>query len=277
MNKPGGILLLLLILTFSNGKAGDFYPDNNSALHLNYTLSNANNHLLSDSEASLFHNDSIHKLDFRYPYERRGLKPYIAPAILITAGTTMQFFPGIKTGVRDFAQENFAYHGPVEDYIQYAPLISVYILNAFGVEGKNNFGNRTALAFKSFLLRQIIVSSLKSITKVQRPNGDMRSFPSGHASFAFAMAHFMHHEYEDKSVWYSVGAYTCASAVAIMRVAKNAHWISDVVAGAGIGILSTELVYLTHQYKWDKDHLKNWDIFPFQVGDQKGVTMVYTF
>jgi hypothetical protein len=47
--------------------------------------------------------------------------------------------------------------------------------------------------------------------------------------------------------------------------------------GAGIGIFSTELVYLTHQYKWDNEHLKRLDIFPFQLGNQKGVTVVYNF
>jgi membrane-associated phospholipid phosphatase len=62
-----------------------------------------------------------------------------------------------------------------------------------------------------------------------------------------------------------------------MRVAKNAHWISDILAGAGIGMLSTELVYLTHQYKWDNEHIRNLDIFPFHIGRQKGVTLVYTF
>ncbi len=272
MNKPGNILFFLLIFNFISANAIGV----GSHLELKQPLEDT---FSANRKASsfIFHNDSIHKLDFRYPYERRGLKPYVAPAILITTGTTIQFFPGIKEGVRDYAQENLAYSGHADDFLQYAPLVSVYLLNAIGIEGKNNFGNSTAIAFKSFLLRQIIVSSLKSWTKVRRPNGGMRSFPSGHSSFAFAMAHFMHHEYEDKSVWFSVGAYACATTVAVMRVSKNAHWISDVVAGAGIGILSTELIYLTHQYKWDNEHLKNWDIFPFQVGDQKGVSLVYRF
>ncbi|MBT6005211.1 MAG: phosphatase PAP2 family protein, partial [Prolixibacteraceae bacterium] len=72
-------------------------------------------------------------------------------------------------------------------------------------------------------------------------------------------------------------AYSCAATVGILRTAKNAHWISDVVAGAGIGILSTELVYLTHLYKWDNEHLKSFDILPFQLGNKKGLTLVYKF
>ncbi|MCD6354173.1 MAG: phosphatase PAP2 family protein, partial [Prolixibacteraceae bacterium] len=153
----------------------------------------------------------------------------------------------------------------------------VYSLNALGVKGKNNFGNLTALAVKSFLLNDLIVSNLKIRIATQRPNGDTRSFPSGHTSFAFAMAQIMHKEFGELSPWYSIGAYGCAAAVGVMRVAKNAHWVSDVVAGAGIGILSTELVYLTHLYKWDNKHIKNFDIFPFKIRNQKGVTLMIQF
>jgi membrane-associated phospholipid phosphatase len=227
--------------------------------------------------AFYFHNDSIHKLNFRYADRKRGIKPFIAPALLISSGTALHFMTNAKEHFRDFSQENFAYHGHFDDYAQYAPLATVYALNALGIKGKNNFGNRTALAIKSILLNEFIVSNLKTWTHVQRPSGDARSFPSGHTSFAFAMAQFMHKEYGDISPWFSIGAYSCATTVGIMRIAKNAHWISDVFAGAGIGMLSTELVYLTHQYKWDNEHLKHLDIFPFQMGNQKGLTLVYRF
>ena len=233
------------------------------------------NYFVSSNVA--FHNDSIHQLNFRYADKKRGLKPYIAPAILISAGTALHFSTNAKENFQDWVQYNFAYSGDVDDYIQFAPIVAVYTLNAFGIKGENNFGNRTAIAIKSFLLNDLIVNSLKNWADETRPNGDARSFPSGHTSFTFAMAHFMHKEYGELSAWYSVGAYSCAAAVGVMRVAKNAHWISDVVAGAGIGILSTELVYLTHLYKWDSEHLRNFGIFPFKVGNQKGLTLVYNF
>lgn len=224
-----------------------------------------------------FHNDSIHKFNFRSPDKNRGLKPYIAPALLITSGTAIHLSANAKYNFQDWMQDHLAYSGDVDDYLQFAPLVAVYSFNAVGIKGKNNFGNRTAIVLKSFLLNDLIVNNLKNRTKTERPNGRMRSFPSGHTSFAFAMAHFMHKEYGEQSIWYSIGAYSCATTVGLMRVAKNAHWISDVVAGAGIGMLSTELVYLTHLYKWDNEHIKNFDVFPFKVGQQKGLTMVYTF
>ncbi len=43
-----------------------------------------------------------------------------------------------------------------------------------------------------------------------------------------------------------------ATGVGAMRVMNNRHWISDVMVGAGIGILSTNLAYLTHRYRWGK-------------------------
>jgi len=224
-----------------------------------------------------FHDDSIHHLNFQYKDKKRGLKPFIAPTLLIATGTVLHFSTDAKENFQDWVQQNFAYSGSVDDYLQYAPGLAVYALNAFGVKGKNNFGNRTAIVVKSLLLNDLIVSNLKKWTDSDRPNGEPRSFPSGHTSVAFALAQFMHLEYGDRSIWYSIGAYSCATTVGLMRVAKNAHWISDVVAGAGFGMLSTELVYLTHMYKWDNEHIKNFDIFPFKIGNQKGLTLVYSF
>lgn len=48
-------------------------------------------------------------------------------------------------------------------------------------------------------------------------------------------------EYGHKSPWVGIGAYSVATG--LMRMANNKHWLSDVLAGAGIGILSTELGY----------------------------------
>ncbi len=233
--------------------------------------------VINDEYHPGFHNDSIHKFNFRYPDKKSGFKPFIAPTVLIATGTTLHFSTDLKENFQDWMQEHFTYSGSADDYLQYGPLVAVYAFNLVGIKGKNNFGNRTALAVKSILLNDLFVSNLKRWSGVERPNGGKHSFPSGHTSVAFAMAHFMHHEFGEKSVWYSVGAYSYAATVGILRVAKNAHWISDVVAGAGFGMLSTELVYLTHQYKWDNEHIRRFDIFPFSIGNQKGITMVYTF
>jgi hypothetical protein len=146
---------------------------------------------------------------------------------------------------------NFRHHA--DDYLQHAPIMMVYGLNWLGVKGKNDFGNRTAILIKSEAMVGILTFSLKRITAVPRPDTkELTSFPSGHTAQAFAAATFMAREYGHKNVWYSIGAYTVATGVGAMRVMNNRHWLSDVLVGAGIGILSTNLAYLTHQYRWGK-------------------------
>ena len=54
----------------------------------------------------------------------------------------------------------------------------------------------------------------------------------------------MHKEYGlTRSPWFSVAGYGVATATGVMRVLNNRHWVSDVMSGAGIGIISTELGY----------------------------------
>lgn len=224
-----------------------------------------------------FHRDTFHQFSLRYAEGQKGLKPWIAPGLLLSGGIAIQFMPAVKENIRDFMQENMAYQGSLDDYLQFAPLTAVFALNAAGIKGKNNFGNTAAMAVKSILLNDFLTTRMKHWINSPRPNQGIRSFPSGHTSTAFTFAHFMHREFGERSPWFSIGAYTGASAVGFLRMAKNAHWFPDILMGAGVGILSTEFVYLTHQYKWDNEHLRKFDIFPFQTGNQKGVMMVYSF
>lgn len=233
--------------------------------------------MVHDSESkSLRRNDRTIHTFATTPSSSNKIKPYLVPTLLIASGTAIHF-SDIKYDLHDWTVDHFTYSGKADDYLRYAPLVAVYSLNVLGVKGKNNFGNRTALFLKGFLLNDIIVYTLKKSTNIERPNGGEHSFPSGHTSLAFNLAHFMHKEYQQLSPWYSIGAYSCATAVGVMRIAKGAHWLSDVLAGAGIGMLSSELAYQTHLYKWDNEHLKRFDIFPFQLGKQKGLTLVYNF
>jgi PAP2 superfamily len=169
------------------------------------------------------------------------------------------------------------FHHRADDYLQYVPIAAVYGLNLMGIEGKNNFGNRTALLIKTELIVATLTFSLKKITAVPRPDTyQPTSFPSGHTAQAFAAATFMHKEYGSRNIWYSVGAYSIASCIGVMRVLNNRHWTSDVLVGAGIGILSTNLAYLTHQYKWGKRN-RHVTVLPTWHGDGGGVSLTYRF
>jgi hypothetical protein len=141
--------------------------------------------------------------------------------------------------------------------MQYVPALSVYGLNAAGIKGKHTVGRATT----SFLYGQVImaltVSTMKKYTHVQRPDGSSyNSFPSGHTATAFSGATFLHKEYgQYRDPMYSVFGYTMAAATGMGRQLNNRHWISDVLVGAGIGILSTELGYVIA----DKLH-GNWGV-----------------
>lgn len=149
------------------------------------------------------------------------------------------------------------YNKHIEDYLEFVPIAAVYGLNLSGVKGRNSIMEQTILLLKSELLTGVVVYSLKETTHILRPDSSsFDSFPSGHTSRAFVAATFLHKEYGHKSIWYSIGGYATATTVGALRVLSNEHWLSDVFFGAAIGILSTELVYATHQYKWSKRKVK---------------------
>lgn len=143
----------------------------------------------------------------------------------------------------------------IDNFLQFVPAAAVYALNAAGVKGEHDFANRTALLLKSELIMTAIVYPLKKITAVPRPDtGAPNSFPSGHTAQAFAAATFLHKEFGKEHPLYSVLAFGTATGVGVLRVMNNRHWASDVLVGAGIGILSTNLAYLTHHHDWGKKH-----------------------
>ena len=135
----------------------------------------------------------------------------------------------------------------VDNYLPFTPIAIVYGLNLAGVEGQHRFADRTALLGISGAIFGLTTRPTKKLTHRLRPNGvDYLSFPSGHTSFAFMAAEFLAQEYGDKSPWYSVLGYSIATTTGVLRIYNNDHWVSDVVAGAGFGILSTRVAYLIY-------------------------------
>lgn len=193
-------------------------------------------------------------------YKHPVLRKVAAPIALITMGLlTLDEDDFInRYHILEEKDEHAAFYNMhIDDFLQYAPAVAVYGLNIGGVKGKNSVVEETFLLLKSELVMAVVVQTLKSTTHVQRPdNSTYNSFPSGHTAQAFVAATFLHKEYGHKSIWYSIGGYAAATTVGVMRVMGNRHWLSDVFVGAGIGILSTELVYATHQYKWSKRKVK---------------------
>ncbi len=177
----------------------------------------------------------------------------VPPAILIAYGFSsfeVQPIRHFDYYIHDETQATDAgFHTKAESYFQFAPVAIVYGLNLVGIEGKNRFIDRTALLGLSGGILATVDVTLKHTTHRLRPNGnDFYSFPSGHTSTAFLGAEFLAQEYSGKSVWYGVAGYTIAATTGIFRLYNRDHWFSDVVAGAGFGILSTKAAYLVYPY-----------------------------
>ena len=85
---------------------------------------------------------------------------------------------------------------------------------------------------------------LKAVVNEERPDhSDNKSFPSGHASMAFAAARSIDKEFRKDSPWISVAGYAAATAVGVERVVNDHHHWYDVLAGAALGFGSAELTW----------------------------------
>lgn len=133
----------------------------------------------------------------------------------------------------------------IDDYTQFFGPAMVVGLKLGGYEGRSDWPRLLASAGLSYAIMAGFVNGIKYTAKEMRPDGSTaNSWPSGHTATAFVGATLLHKEYGlTRSPWWSVAGYGVATATGVMRVLNNRHWISDVMSGAGIGILSGELGY----------------------------------
>lgn len=133
----------------------------------------------------------------------------------------------------------------IDDYTQFFGPVMTVGLKLGGYEGRSDWGRLLASAGMSYAIMAGFVNGIKYTAKEMRPDGSTaNSWPSGHTATSFVGATILHKEYGlTRSPWFSIAGYGVATATGIMRVLNNRHWISDVMSGAGIGIMSTELGY----------------------------------
>jgi len=168
------------------------------------------------------------------------IKSFIAPAVLITTGA-LASSGEFDQKVKEKRDEHFSnFHTSIDNYLQYVPIAAGYgmLIN----NKQHSFWIYTEKVVLTEVMLNAMVQPIKHITKKPRPDtGEPTSFPSGHTTQAFAGATIFSDEFAQHNTWLAVGAYTSAAAVGVLRVLNDRHWISDVVAGAGFGILSAKL------------------------------------
>jgi membrane-associated phospholipid phosphatase len=132
---------------------------------------------------------------------------------------------------------------------------SLFVLAVSGkVLDKKGFYGVTSRALKSTLLAGAAALVFKSIVGRERPLVSPddpysfhlfrikdNSFPSGHTTVAFALATSFARETPDK--WTDAGFFLVASLTGWSRIQDDKHWTSDLVFGAGLGILSARFVH----------------------------------
>ncbi|MBX0291267.1 phosphatase PAP2 family protein [Hymenobacter sp. HSC-4F20] len=189
-------------------------------------------------------------------YKSKLVKATIIPAVLIGYGAYTFNGGGLYTNQeanRDIHQLFPTFRTRADDILIFVPYAELGLVALAGVESRNDRINTGLVVLKSEIIMLTTVFALKNLTRETRPDGsDNLSFPSGHTAQAFLAASIVHNEFRDKSPWYGIGAYTIATSVAALRMINNKHWQSDVVAGAGFGILSAHLGYLTHRNRWGR-------------------------
>ena len=147
-------------------------------------------------------------------------------------------------------------------------MITLAALGSYGYIFKNEkVRTTTLLATQAYITGTIIETTLKYLTGRTRPSyyatgteGEPRfrgpfsklssnsSFPSGHATVAFAAATVYAMEYK-KTIWVPILAYSAATLISASRITENKHWITDVFVGAVLGYLNgRHVVNNYHRY-----------------------------
>ena len=215
-------------------------------------------------------------------FHKASIGHYVIPAILIGGG--------IIANSQDFKNRQIIWHNDnykdfsnkADDFIQLVPHAAVFGLDWIGIKSKHGLKDKLGLMFTGGIIMLGTVNALKYTTNQVRPDGSSaNSFPSGHTANAFFGATILAKEYSDKSILIAIGGYSVATATGVLRVLNNRHWTSDVLVGAGIGIISGEVAYII--YPWLKEKLgeknknKSVTFVPIYDGNTMGGNLVIGF
>ncbi len=176
---------------------------------------------------------------------RFNAKQLILPGSLIVTGTVGVYngaFKKLNSKVKSemtHLRGNCYFHA--DDYIQYIPAITYLAFGSIGIKSKHSFKERLVVEATSYLTMAALTHIGKYSFKEKRPDSNARnSFPSGHTATVFTGAELMREEY---GLGLGIAAYSVATGVAFLRLYNGRHWFNDVIAGAGLGILSARIGY----------------------------------
>lgn len=194
----------------------------------------------------------------QYRFKGRQL---ILPTLLIGVGVlglTSDWMESKNHAIKDHLVGEAQEHRiRIDGITQYLPVATNYALKYFGVQGEHNTRDYRILSITSFALTTVVANTMKIVIGEERPDKDgNRSFPSGHTAIAFMGAEMLRREYRDVSPWIGVAGYAVAIGTGFLRVYNNRHWMTDVLGGAGVGILCAKASYWLFPYIRSKIYKK---------------------
>lgn len=219
------------------------------------------------------------------PTHRVRPAEWIVPSVAVVGGALC-----VKTAwgkqFRHWAQKNLSRHGEkkvwADNCMPYIPAAAVYALDLCGVKAQHSFLDRTIILGMSAVTMAAVTKGAKMAFKESRPDGNGEdAFPSGHTAMSFMCAEFLWQEYRASKPWIGYTGYALAAGVAYLRVHNNRHWVSDVVAGAAVGVLSTKFAYWLYPklFKEHKRGVKKAVAFgaPYYNGKEAGLNFALLF
>ena len=182
------------------------------------------------------------------------LKKSIVPLSLIGTGIVLSdsgFEKSFNTTTRNWVGNDYGTN--LDDYTRYAPVATLYIADLAGVKAENHWFDQTKNLAISMILTDVFTRAIKKNVFKIRPDGsNANAFPSGHTSITFASGAVVYEEFKNSNSILAYSGYGFATVTGGLRMANNKHWLSDVLVGAGLGIMVTKLVYhFDYLFKWN--------------------------
>lgn len=217
----------------------------------------------------LFSQDTTKTPDLRFTKESpnkntdRYLKPQalIIPTSLLLYGCLKPAIRGIQNVDDDIRAQVLKqypnFKTSAADYLMWAPSAALYTLKALNVPTKHSFKEQLVIEAGSIIITGGVGIVMRKISgSMNVYNKDDTKFPSGHTANTFRGAEIFHQELKDSHKVLSYAGYFMASGVGALRIINKNHLLTEVLAGAGLGILSTKLTYWIFE-KISPRNLKN--------------------
>jgi membrane-associated phospholipid phosphatase len=229
------------------------------------------------------------ELHVEHPRKKSWVTPVAAAGY---AGATLLVYAHFDTDMRNFTQnnqskfQNFISRSVTDLGLGNTQTYGLATATAIAFLSKDQKLKKTVIVWAgSLLVNSTTTQILKESFHRHRPRSgspyntfdwshgieENTSFVSGHTSNIFTTATVFATNYKNVK-WVPPVTYGVATLVGLSRIYDNAHWASDVMAGAAVGFLSAKAVNAL--YNWVG---KKFLVLPNVTREYSSVSMVYQF